>query len=279
MRAPFWPWSRGGAPLSPVRFTAAAVAKVRRRAPGADIDSGQLRIVADGAAIDLTNVYERYVAEPDRLDDVLDGIAELVASRTASLSGLSADETLETLTPYLLPRVQSAAWLAEAGSTEDPPVAGWLAEGLVVCYVVDRPETPYVTFLTESAAERLGTSLADLHEIAVANLMDRSDAIRVRFEQRAGRTAIVELVSEDDFAATRVLLGTIIRNLCDPFRGALLVGLPHRDRLMLFDGADPELAREAAELVSKEFAVSSRGLSPRLFRLEDQDLLPWAPDA
>ncbi|MCC7103837.1 MAG: DUF1444 family protein [Chloroflexi bacterium] len=265
--------------MSPVRFTAAAVAKVRQRAPGAEIDSGQLRIVADGAAIDLTNAYERYVAEPDRLEDVLAGIAELVASRAASLSGLPDSETLETLTPYLLPRVQSAAWLAEAGSTADPPVAGWLAEGLVVCYVVDRPETSYVTFLTESTAERLDTSLADLHEIAVANLMERSDAIRARFEQRAGRSAIVELASEDDFAATRVLLGTVLRNLCDPFRGPLLVGLPHRDRLMLFDGADSELAREAAETVSKEFAASARGLSPRLFRLEDQDLLPWAPDA
>lgn len=279
MRLPRLPWTRASRPLEPGGFAARAAAGVRQRLPGVPVVVSGLRLRVGDAALDLGNAYRRYLEAPEALEAVLAQVADLATTGLEQPEGAPEAERFHDLAPYLLPRVQSERWLAEAGEGDAAPAAGWLANGLVVCYVVDRPETAYVTYLTVGEAARLGVSLIELHEAAAANLAMRSDALRVRFEQREGRTALVELAAEDDFAASRILLGTILRNLADPFRGPILAGLPHRDRLLLIDGSRPDLAAETAARVAAEFSASPHGLSPRLFELREQELVAWGEAA
>ncbi|HEB53263.1 MAG TPA: DUF1444 family protein [bacterium] len=174
--------------------------------------------------------------------------------------GLDRADELEfaTAAPLLMPQVRSRAWIEERGTFGDSGLVSTpLNDELAVVYVVDDPSC--MLFLCRAHLQRWGKSLADIHNLALANLR-RAGAVPTEL----GREAVL-LQSGDGFDAARVLL-------LDQQDG-LLVAVPDRDTLWV----GPEEGQNLAQLMAATEEIAERASHPvsaSLFRVTDGRLEP-----
>lgn len=161
----------------------------------------------------------------------------------------------------LLPQVRSRDWVDRQGTFGDAGlVYTEIAAGLCVAYVVDGDSS--MVFVCRAHLRRWGKTIADVHNLAVANLRQLGRP----FPTTPVNEPIV-VQTQDGFDAARVLL-------LEP-RDGLLVAIPDRDTLWV----GPESGQDLAQLMAATECIaagSSHAVSPRLYRLTAGRLEPVA---
>src|SRR5581483_12508739 len=160
------------------QFIDQVIAIVKKRFPLVKLARAEqsFSLKLNGHIAALENLYRGVQLRPDEMQHQVERWAvELIR---ASEGTPDADATFEELKDRVLPMV-----LAQL--PDEPGASGVftqpLIEGLQVAYAVDNDRT--INYVLRSTFVRWGTSLEDLHNTAIENLISRSEAISAHAAQ------------------------------------------------------------------------------------------------
>lgn len=200
-----------------------------------------LRVDGQETVVSLHSLFRHAEAEPD-------GFSRLVASLINDIRevGLErvADVDFAAAAPGLLPQVRSRGWLEQRGAFGDSGLVFTPLTGdLVTVYVIDG-ETNMV-FVCREHLRRWRKDVADLHNLALANLARRGEVL-----PKAPPTEGALIQAGDGFDAARVLLLEA--------RDGLLVAIPDRDTLWV----GPEQGQDLERLMATTAEIAEHAAHP-----------------
>jgi uncharacterized protein YtpQ (UPF0354 family) len=215
-----------------------------------------LRVAGQETPVSLQELWRHAQAFPDAFEKTVGQL--LLEVQEAGLHEV-ADHDFANAAPLLLPQVRGRKWLEEQGPFGDGALVHRpLNDDLVVVYAIDDPQS--MVFVCKAHLRRWQKSEADLHNLALANLRRRSDALAVP----AGSEPLL-LRSGDGYDAARVLL-------LEETDG-LLVAIPDRDVLWVGREQGQDLAKLMA--TTEEIArTAPHPVSASVYRVTDGRLDP-----
>ncbi|HEX8340892.1 MAG TPA: DUF1444 family protein [Tepidisphaeraceae bacterium] len=221
----------------------------------------------NGRTASLENLFRLYKLAPDEFRRQVERWAVELLRDSEGTPDRFAD--FETVQERLLPMLVSAE-LAELRSADI--VTQPIVEGLAVTYVLDGDRT--IAYLPHEVLKRWKKTPEDLHEIALANLVARSQSIQAHAAQDDdGSVSLVVFQTLDGFDATRLLLPTLHSRLREVLGSPFAAAIPNRDILLCFrSGKDTvaQLTRQVAQdfrtmphqVTDKLFLVTADGIAP-----------------
>jgi uncharacterized protein YtpQ (UPF0354 family) len=213
--------------------------------------------------------FHEYEADPERKDEIVAGIVEEAQQRLdAGVSEVPFEEAKDDVLPLLKAKFDVRAYGFEPASTKAPG-------GLTVVYVRDTGDS--LTVLTPEDVERWGTSLAELDELALANLEKRTNEDNPLLCEPSGAWELCGWSTSDGYDAARMIVPGLRRQIVKELDGApavyavpmdnVFVALP---RLAIDEGRSEALLRKKVE---RDFQTSDNPVSPELFVEKDGKLV------
>jgi hypothetical protein len=201
-----------------------------------------LRVDGQETVVALHQLHRHSEAHPDAFPTQ---VATLLAEIREQGLDRIGDVDFAAAAPLLLPQVRARAWLDAKGAFGDSGLVHTALNGdLVVVYVLD--DTANMVFVCRDHLRRWRKDVADVHNLAVANLARRGADLP------AGATPDAHVVqSGDGFDAARVLL------LASRHEG-LLVAVPDRDTLWI----GPESGQNLEQLMATTEAIAESAAHP-----------------
>lgn len=258
----------GGSPdgdglLAPSSFREVVVAELK----GAGLEAGpgpELEVRAQQGPNrvdrDLQPDYERYEASPEAREEVVASVAAEIRQRLdEGIGQLSLDEVRAEVMPLLKARFELRTYGFEPAQTPSP---GRLA----VVYAVDRPDG--FTLVRPDDLERWDTTLADLHELALDNLLRMTNEEEPLLCEPSGNQELCGWASGDGYDATRMVVPELRRQIVREFGGPAVYAVPMEHvfvalaQEVIERGRTEELFRVK---VSRDFQTSDDPLSPDVF--------------
>jgi uncharacterized protein YtpQ (UPF0354 family) len=195
----------------------------------------------DGQVASLENIYRMTLLRPEQSRQHIERwIVELLraAEGTPDRTG-KLDDVKDRILPMVLP-----------GSPSDKPTEGIsqvLVDGLQVAYAIDGDRT--ISYITRQQFESWNITLDELHEIALANLVQRSEAIEAQAaHDGSGNINLILFQTLDGYDASRVLLPTLHQKLRQYLGSPFAAGIPNRDILLCFRNDDETVQRLSAQI-------------------------------
>jgi uncharacterized protein YtpQ (UPF0354 family) len=217
----------------------------------------------------IGDAFDEYEADPGRQDEIVADIVDEAQQRLdAGLAGVALEQAREDVMPLLQARFDVRGYGFVPASTEVPG-------DLSVVYVVDTGDS--MTVITPADVERWGTSVDELHEVALANLQRQTDADEPLLCEPSGAWELCGWSTSDGYDATRMIVPGLRRQIVREYDGAaavyavpmnnVFVALP---RLAIEQGNSEELLRTKVE---RDFQTSDNPVSPELFVERDGELV------
>jgi uncharacterized protein YtpQ (UPF0354 family) len=217
----------------------------------------------------INDAFDEYEADPGRQDEIVAGIVEEAQQRLdAGLAEVSLEDAREDVMPLLQARFDVRGYGFEPASSEAPG-------DLSVVYVVDTGDS--TTVVRPEDVERWGTSVEELHEVALANLQRQTDEDEPLLCEPSGAWELCGWSTSDGYDATRMIVPGLRRQIVREYEGApavyavpmdnVFVALP---RLAIEQGNSEELLRTK---VQRDFQTSDNPISPELFVEKDGELV------
>ena len=260
------------AQVSRNQFAQNVIDTVRSRFPLVKIaradSSFSLRL--NGRTASLENLFRLYKLAPDDFRRQVERWAVELLRDSEGTPDRFAD--FEQIQERLLPMLVSAelAELRAADILTQP-----LVDGLAVTYVLDGDRT--IAYLPGEVLKRWNKSLDDLHEIALQNLIARSQSIQAHAAQDDdGSVSLVVFQTLDGFDAARLLLPTLHDRLREVLGSPFAAAIPNRDILLCFRAADENVAHLAKQ-VKQDFATMPHQVTDRLFLVTPDGIAPLVP--
>ncbi len=228
-------------PLSPGLFAMYVLRRVGE-IPGVEVVKQkdldlQLKVNGRDVAAHLDRFYDRYHANPDHLEQIVDEWIEAITLLPAPATEFRFDEIAMHILPMLKPR--GFAEQTNRSSNLSLISRPFLAN-LVIMYVVDAAKT--IEYVNAKELEQWEIDAETLHLRAMQNLAERARASE--FDQYGeGADAMLVDQNADGYSATRVLIDDYIGFWAEQIKGELLIGIPNRDFMIGFRGDNPN--REA----------------------------------
>ena len=184
----------------------------------------------NGQLAGLENVY-RMVAlhtegTKDRLHQIDRWIVELLRAGegTPDRTG-SFDEVKDRILPMVL---SAAAAETHRGTINTP-----LVDGLMVAYAIDQDRT--ISYIPRDRFADWDLSVDDLHELAIQNLIARSESLSAHAaEDDDGSVNLILFQTMDGYDASRVLLPNLHDRLREYLGSPFGAAIPNRDMLLCF---------------------------------------------
>jgi uncharacterized protein YtpQ (UPF0354 family) len=209
----------------------------------------------------INDEFDEYEADPGRQDEIVAGIVEEAQQRLdAGVADVPLEEARESVMPLLQAQFDVRGYSFEPASSEAPG-------NLSVVYVVDTGDS--MTVVTPEDVERWGTSVEELHEVALANLQRQTDEDEPLLCEPSGAWELCGWSTSDGYDATRMIVPGLRRQIVREYEGApavyavpmdnVFVALP---RLAIEQGDSEELLRIK---VQRDFQTSDNPVSPELF--------------
>ncbi len=195
----------------------------------------------DGQIASLENIYRMTMLRPEQSRQHIERwIVELMRAgegspdRSANLDGVK-----DRILPMVLP-----------GTPSENPAEGIsqvLVDGLQVAYAIDGDRT--ISYITHQQFEGWKIALEELHEIALNNLIARSEAIEAQAaHDGSGNINLILFQTLDGYDASRVLLPTLHQKLRQYLGSPFAAGIPNRDILLCFRNDDETVKRLSAQI-------------------------------
>ena len=264
--------SGGGEPeLVPTSFKEIVLAELASSGlesePGYDMNVRAFQ-GPDRVELAIDDDFDAYEADPGRRDEI---VAALVAEAQAKLDdGIAAvayGDAEPDLMPLLVPNFEMRGWDFEPASTDVPG-------NLSVVYVVDAGESKIV--VRPEDVERWGTSVEELHEIALGNLERQTDEEAPLLCEPSGSYELCGWSTSDGYDATRMIVPGLRRQIREEYGGRPAVyGVPMDNvfvalPLIAVKGQNEELLRTK---LARDFQTSDNPVSPELFAERDGELV------
>jgi uncharacterized protein YtpQ (UPF0354 family) len=225
--------------MSREEFLEKVIAVVNQRFPLVKIerieDSFALRV--NGRVAGLENVFRGAILKPDSVQHQIERWAVELIRVSEGTPDEEAD--FEKLKDRILPAVVNEAF-AEAASSQ--LVQQSFVADLKIVYALDSDRT--ISYIQRQVVNQWNLSDEELHEIAIDNLVKRSEAIAAQAAQNEdGQIDLILFQTLDGYDAARLLLPTLHDRLKEHLGSPFCAGIPNRDILLCFRNEDKTVSR------------------------------------
>lgn len=220
--------------------------------------------------VSMAGLYRAYCEYPLDRDEVIGNfLSSLVYDEPAVIRG-SFEENRHKVMPQVVPPT-----LLDFCRRDNRELASVeYLDGLAIAFVVDEPDR--YAYLHRSVAEQWGVGQTALLTAAIQNLQSLDEEESAFYQCGTGLHTTLAWETFDGYDASRVLLTRELNEMAAVVAGNPVIGLPHRDYLVMFGDADPEFVSVMAERVREQFEEHSYPITPMLYTLEDGQLVPYA---
>jgi uncharacterized protein YtpQ (UPF0354 family) len=248
-----------------VRSSFEEVVAAALRSAGYEAASGSgFTVTADDGPnridVALEEPFARYRAAPEREDEIVAGVVEDAQGRLEDgVSQRSLADVRADLMPLLKGRFELRTYGFEPAQT---PFPGRLA----VVYAVDAEDA--FTLVRPEDVERWGTTLAELHELAVDNLLARTNEDEPLLCEPSGGQTLCGWASSDGYDAARLVVPELRDQIVKELGGPAAYAVPMENVFIalaldvLEGGNTEELFRIKLQ---RDFQTSDDPLSPEVF--------------
>lgn len=255
------------------QFLEQVVAVVTRLYPDSSLerDDGAFSLRVDGCTIPLENLYRLAADAPHQLEEhVGTWIGELLKAVKAVPK---LDDGFEELRSRILPMVLPPS---NAQVPEREMVRQSIIDGLDVAYALDAERT--ISYIPRRIFEQWGMDIDELHEIAIQNLVERSEQIEAQADQgEDGTVRLIVIQTLDGYDASRVLLPSLHERLSEHLGSPFVAGIPNRDILLCFR-SDKEVVGRLQKQVHEMHQNMPHQVSDRLVLVTPDGIAPYSPD-
>jgi uncharacterized protein YtpQ (UPF0354 family) len=209
----------------------------------------------------LNQLYRHYRTFPSQLPQLVNYLVTEVEEQALDRP---EDHPFAAVAMHILPQVRRLSWVRENGAAfgDSSLVHRKLGPDLAVCYVIDDEWS--MVFVCQAHLRLWCRGEEDIFQLARQNLA-RCSVDRIPLPE--GERSSVMLRSGDGYDAARVLL---LRE--EELRG-LLIAIPEQEVLWL--GQESKHSVESLSALNQEQnELAPRPVSPQLYRMQDQELVP-----
>lgn len=252
------------------QFARSVIEIVRARFPLARIARAEqpfsLRI--NGRLASLENLYRIALLRPEDVQRQVERWAIEMVRASEGTPDENAD--LEQLRDRILPMLISR----QSDEGNDFGLIGQpLVAGLWLTYVIDGDRT--IAYLPQAALRDWNVSLDTVHQLAIANLVKRSESMPAHAaEDEQGRVMLVLFQSLDGYDAARLVLPTLHDRLRQHLGSPFAAAVPNRDILLCFR-TEPELVARLRKQIAEDFRTMPHQISDKLVLVTADGLAPY----
>jgi uncharacterized protein YtpQ (UPF0354 family) len=222
--------------------------------------------------VDLHEAFERLEDDPGSQDEIVDEVvADTQARAETGIGELSFEDAREDLMPLLKARFQIRRFGFDAAETEQPA-------NLATVYAVDSEDG--FTIVTPEDVERWGTTVEEIHEIALDNLLRQTNEEEPLLCEPSGPGGqeLCGWASGDGYDATRMIVPELRRQIRAEYGNdePVVYAVPEEHVYV----ALPRNALERSNLMrpfrlklQRDFQQSEDPLSPEIFVEENGKLV------
>ena len=222
----------------------------------------------NGIHVALEEPFARYRAAPEQEDEIVAGVVEDAQARLEG--GVSRDSLADVradLMPLLKGRFELRTYGFEPAQTSFP---GRLA----VVYAVDAEDA--FTLVRPEDLERWGTSLAELHELALDNLLAQTNEDEPLLCEPSGGQTLCGWASSDGYDAARLVVPELRDQIVKELGGPAAYAVPMENvfialALDVLEGGNTEQLFRIK--LQRDFQTSDDPLSPNVFVERDGEVV------
>ncbi len=252
------------------KFAEDVIGIVRKRFPLARIARAEqsFSVRMNGRVASLENLYRVHQLAPEEFQHQVERWAvELLRDAEGTPDRFADfDEIQDRLMPII---VSSDLADLRASSIINQPVV----EGLSVTYVLDSDRT--FAYVPVEELKRWNKTLDELHEVALNNLIARSQAIQAHAAQDDdGSVSLVVFQTLDGYDASRLLLPTLNDRLREYLGSPFGAAIPNRDILLCFRN-DPENITRLRAQIAQDYRTMPHQITDKIFLITPDGVAPY----
>jgi uncharacterized protein YtpQ (UPF0354 family) len=218
----------------------------------------------DTVQLVLGDAYKQYTSDPDRQDEIVDGLVqEAVRRMKEGNSKRSFSEVSGRLMPMLKRRV-------DVSRIENAPAITRF-DDLDVIYAVQGDH--YFTVATKDDLDRWGKSLDEIDSLALSNLERQTNKNQKLLCEPSGGQKLCGWASGDGYDATRMLVPGLRRQIVKELGAPAVYAVPLES---VFVALTRNYASVIKSKVLQEFTTGKNPLSPELFEERNSQLVALA---
>ena len=215
----------------------------------------------DTVQLVLDDAYKQYTSDPDRQDEIVDGLVqEAVRRMEEGNTKRSFSEVRDQLMPMLKRRVDVSR------IENDPAVTQF--DDLDVIYAVQGDH--YFTVATKDDLARWGQSVDEIDSLALSNLEKKTNANQKLLCEPSGGQKLCGWASGDGYDASRMLVPGLRRQIVKELGGPAVYAVPLES---VFVALTRNYASVIKGKVLQEFTTGKNPLSPELFEERNGQLV------
>ena len=215
----------------------------------------------DTVQLVLDDAYKQYTSDPDRQDEIVDGLVqEAVRRMEEGNTKRSFSAVRDQLMPMLKRRVDVSR------IENDPAVTQF--DDLDVVYAVQGDH--YFTVATKDDLARWGQSVDEIDSLALSNLEKKTNANQKLLCEPSGGQKLCGWASGDGYDASRMLVPGLRRQIVKELGGPAVYAVPLES---VFVALTRNYAPVIKGKVLQEFTTGKNPLSPELFEERNGQLV------
>jgi hypothetical protein len=255
------------------RFSRQVIEIVRARFPLVKIARAEqtFSLKINGHIASLENLYRMSLLRPQDVKHHVERWA--VELLRAAEGSPDQDAPFEQVKDRILPMIiLQGEGEAEGNAGGAAIVAEPLVEGLQIAYAIDSDRT--IAYIPQAAFARWTISMDDLHDIAIANLVARSESISAHAAaDEDGEVNLILFQTMDGFDASRILLPTLHERLREHLGSPFAAGIPNRDILLCFRN-DEETVERLKDKIADDYRQMPHQVTEKLLLVTPDGLAP-----
>ena len=224
----------------------------------------------NGHVASLENLYRTVRLRPDDATRQVErwAVELLRASEGTPDRGADFKELADRILPILVGRGGEEA--AARDLVTQPLVAD-----LAVGYVIDGDRT--IAYIPNAALDRWKVDVDELHDVALANLSNRSEQMAAHAAQdETGEVSLILFQAGDGYDASRLLLPSLHGRLRDHLGSPFAAAVPNRDILLCFRDDEPTV-RNLRGQIATDFRTMPHQITDALLLVTADGIAPLAP--
>jgi len=215
----------------------------------------------DTVQLVLDDAYKQYTSDPDRQDEIVDGLVqEAVRRMEEGNTKRSFSAVRDQLMPMLKRRVDVSR------IENDPAVTQF--DNLDVVYAVQGDH--YFTVATKDDLARWGQSVDEIDSLALSNLEKQTNKNQKLLCEPSGGQKLCGWASGDGYDASRMLVPDLRRQIVKELGGPAVYAVPLES---VFVALTRNYASVIKGKVLQEFTTGKNPLSPELFEERNGQLV------
>ena len=251
------------------QFSRQVIDIVRARFPLVKIARAEqtFSLKINGHIASLENLYRMSLLRPQDVKHHVERWA--VELLRAAEGSPDQDAPFEQIKDRILPMIilQSEEEPGGAAIVAEPLVAG-----LQIAYAIDSDRT--IAYIPQAAFARWNMTVDDLHDVAIANLVARSEAISAHAAaDEDGEVNLILFQTMDGFDASRILLPTLHDRLREHLGSPFVAGIPNRDILLCFRN-DEETVERLKDKIADDYRQMPHQVTEKLLLVTADGIAP-----